>query len=193
MSSKLEKYNDEELFALLKKGGNDSKESFSEIYSRYSSKVYAYIRRMVETHAEAQDIFQECFLNFYKCIDAHHTITNILAFLLRIARNLSLTHIKVKSRHVEFDEYMHIDHDNRNENDELANLIKMALELIPTDLREMIVLREYEGLSYQDIADITEESLSNVKIKIYRGRQKMREILKPYFEEMPTTKAKTNT
>jgi RNA polymerase sigma-70 factor (ECF subfamily) len=58
------------------------------------------------------------------------------------------------------------------------------MEQLPTDYKEAFVLREYEGLSYQEIAELTESSLSTVKIRIFRAKQKIREILAPYVADL---------
>jgi RNA polymerase sigma-70 factor (ECF subfamily) len=69
------------------------------------------------------------------------------------------------------------------ETSEFLQLITAALELIPDDYREVFVLREYEGLSYAEIAEVVDSSLSNVKVRIFRAKQKIREILAPYIRE----------
>lgn len=68
--------------------------------------------------------------------------------------------------------------------DELLDLITRALDLLPPELREAFVLREYDGLSYAEIADVIGEPLSTVKIRIYRSKQKIREILAPYLADL---------
>ena len=61
--------------------------------------------------------------------------------------------------------------------------MKTALELLPTSHREAFVLREYDGLSYQEISEVTGQSLASVKIHIFRAKEKLRKILAPYLEE----------
>ncbi len=70
-----------------------------------------------------------------------------------------------------------------HENVELVMLVKTALELLPQHHREAFVLREYDGLSYQEISELTGHTLSTVKIHIYRAKEKLRKILAPYLEE----------
>jgi RNA polymerase sigma-70 factor (ECF subfamily) len=55
--------------------------------------------------------------------------------------------------------------------------------MIPDDYREVFILREYEGLSYAEIAEVVDSSLSNVKVRIFRAKQKIRDILTPYIRE----------
>jgi RNA polymerase sigma-70 factor (ECF subfamily) len=55
---------------------------------------------------------------------------------------------------------------------------------LPDEFKEILILREYNGLKYSDIADITNQSINTVKVKIFRAREKIRQILQPYLSEM---------
>jgi len=68
--------------------------------------------------------------------------------------------------------------------DELLELVKRSLELMPDEYREIFILREYDGLSYNEIAEMFNLPLNTVKVKIHRAKQKMREILSPYLTEL---------
>ena len=74
--------------------------------------------------------------------------------------------------------------DEPAEKTELLKLITTALELLPDDYRESFVLREYDGLSYQEIAEITNSSMATVKIRLFRAKQKIRDILAPYLADL---------
>jgi RNA polymerase sigma-70 factor (ECF subfamily) len=111
-------------------------------------------------------------------------MTNLPAFVLKIARNLCVNAKRKEKPTVLLEDYMAVHHDNRNDRDELLNLIKMALELLPEDYKEAFILREYEGLSYSDIAEMTDTPLSSVKIRIFRAKQRIREILQPYMSDL---------
>jgi RNA polymerase sigma-70 factor (ECF subfamily) len=110
-------------------------------------------------------------------------MTNVPAFILTIARNLCVNYQKKKKPLISYEDYMFVRDDNNDDN-ELLDLIKMAMETLADDYKEVFILREYEGLSYQDIADITETSLDNVKVRIYRAKQKIKDILEPYLADL---------
>lgn len=184
MTDKYSQYDDAELYALLCESKEISEKAFAELYTRHSSKIYAYIRRFLGGREEANDVFQETFVRFHQSASKDREMTNVPAFLLKIARNLCVNALRRDKKNVEFEEYMVVKSEDRSDKDELLNLIKSAMELLPDDYREVFVLREYEGLSYAEIADVTNESLANVKVRIYRAKQKIREILAPYLKEL---------
>ena len=107
-----------------------------------------------------------------------------LLFLIKIARNLCVNARKKEKKHVMYEDYMQSETDNRSEKNELLDLIKTALELMPEEYREIFILREYNGHSYAEIAEILEMPLSTVKIRIFRAKKKMKEILAPYLEDL---------
>ena len=60
----------------------------------------------------------------------------------------------------------------------------MSLDLLPDNYREMFVLREYDGLSYQEISDVTDIPVATIKVRLYRAKKKMRKILAPYLADL---------
>lgn len=179
-----DQYTDIELFELLKEGGAHAELAFGELYSRHSSRVYAYCRRILGDPNEAQDVFQDTFLRFYQSAQKMTQMTNVPAYMLKIARNLCLNCIRNNKRSVSFEEYHKLSKDPSQEKTELLKLIMMSLELLPHEYREAFILREYDGLSYAEIADVLDASLSTVKIRVHRAKQKIREVLAPYLADL---------
>lgn len=184
MGSKLDKYTDPELFDLVQSKGELADEAFSLLYDRHSPRVFAYCRRFLGNKEEAQDVLQEAFIRLYKSANSEREMTNVPAFILTIARNLCVNLQKKKKPLVSYEDYMVVRENYNKDEDELLDLIKMAMELLPDDYKEVFILREYDGLSYQDIAEITKTSLTNVKVRIYRAKQKIKEILEPYLVDL---------
>jgi RNA polymerase sigma-70 factor (ECF subfamily) len=186
MKKKTEEYSDNELFEMLEKDKAIAEKAFAELYSRYSSMVYAYILRFLGDRDEAKDVFQETLVRFHQSAGQGRNMTNVPGFMMTIARNLCINEKRNVQKNVSYEEYMgeKDDPDEKREKDELLELVKMALDLLPDDLKEVFILREYEGYSYNEIAELTNEKLSNIKVRIFRARQKIREILKPYLKEI---------
>ncbi|RMF33854.1 MAG: RNA polymerase sigma factor [Chlorobiota bacterium] len=165
--------------------------AFTELYHRHAPRVYAYCRRIMGDDDVAKDAFQEAFLRFYSSADPTRLMTNVPAFLLRIARNVCLNIKRSARPTLELEDYHNITREQPYENDELAELLARALELLPLEYREAFVLHEYEGLSYAEIGAMTGVSADVVKVRAFRARQKLRTILAPYFsdrtEDMNTT------
>lgn len=184
MAKDFEKYEDAELFDLISNQDKQAEAAFGELYDRYSSRVFAYCRRFLGNKEEAQDVFQETFVRLYQSAQKDRNMTNVPAFILTIARNLCVNAKKREKHDLSFEEFMVAKESSKYEDDELLNLIKMAIDVLPEDYKEIFILREYDGLSYADIAEVTGTSLNNVKVRIYRAKQKVREILAPYLADL---------
>jgi RNA polymerase sigma-70 factor (ECF subfamily) len=185
MINNLEKYSDNELFKLLSNGDKESEFAFLEIYRRYSGRIYAYCRRFLGDREDAMDVFQDTFVKFYQSAKETREMTNLPGFLLRIAKNLCLNVLRQRKQPVELEDYMnYINTEKSNEENELLNLIKIALSQLPDEYREIFVLREYQGMSYNEIAEHLNISLPLVKVRLFRAKEKLREILAPYISEL---------
>jgi len=179
------KMSDIELYAELKLEKPSSEKAFAELYARYSPRIFAYCRRILGDYDRAQDAFQETFVKFFNSAQQEREMTNVPAYLLRIARNLCLNMQRSNKGQISLEEYhLPSSYDMSHDKKELLSLITQAMETLPLDYKEAFILREYEGLSYQEIADMTESSLSTVKIRIYRAKQKIRDILAPYIADI---------
>lgn len=186
MNKKLEEYSDSDLFYMLCDDKKTAEKAFSELYARHSSMIYAYILRFIGNKDEAQDVFQEAMIRFHQSASKDRDMTNVPGFMMTIARNLCVNAKRSTVTSVSFEDYMafHDEDRKKQEKDEQLELIKMALDLLPDEYRETFILREYQGYSYKDIAELTGESLTNIKVRIHRARNKIREILKPYLKEI---------
>ena len=184
MGIRYDAYSDEELFDLLNKEKRHREKAFAELYSRYSARVYAYCRKFIGNIEEAEDVFQDTFVRFYQSSKDERIMTNVPAFILTIARNLCVNSLRREKNDLSFEEYMVGREPRSLEKKELLELIKGAVENLPDDYREAFVLREYDGFSYNDIADITGAALSTVKVRIYRAKQKIKELLDPYMKDI---------
>jgi RNA polymerase sigma-70 factor (ECF subfamily) len=185
--SRLDALSDAELYARMSDGARYSKRerdaAFAEIYRRHSPRIYAYCRRIMGNDAAADDAFQETLVRFFTSADSTRTMTNLPAYLLRIARNVCLNLKRSQHSTIELEEYHLATRDAPYENDELAELLAHALELLPIEYREAFVLHEYDGLSYAEIGELVGASADVVKVRAFRARQKLRSILAPYFSD----------
>lgn len=185
MDENIEKYDDIKLFEMLSLGGTESEKAFMELYRRYSGRIFAYCRRFLGNREDALDIFQDTFIRFFESAKQERTMTNVPAFLLRIARNLCLNFKRQSKKMATIEDYMQYEtYENNSSKDELMELIKIALSELPDDYREAFILREYEGMTYNEISEFLGISLPLVKIRIFRAKQKIREILAPYISEL---------
>ena len=175
MSDRYAHHSDEELLALLAEG---KKEAFTEIYARYRGRIYAYILRMIGDRDRADDIFQETFTRLYRsCLNSDQKVLRASSYIFTTARNRCLNAIRDRKNTTDVEDYHQIVYQPSFENVELAELVKTSLELLPDHYREAFVLREYDGLSYQEIADVLGVPIGTVRSRIARGREQLRRVL----------------
>lgn len=185
MGKKLTKYSDSELFSLVGKGGRNADAAFEELYDRLSPKLFRYCMRIMDRREAAEDIFQESFVRLYKTANERRELENVGGYLTRIARNLCLTAKSGKHHGLVLLEEFHIEPVEADyENADLLQIIRTAVETLPENYREALVLREYDGMSYPEIAEILEVPISTVKIRIFRAKNKIRKLLAPYIEDV---------
>jgi RNA polymerase sigma-70 factor (ECF subfamily) len=187
MEQKFKFYSDEELLTLMtnKESSSLTKEqSFAEIYNRHSGKVHAYVLKIVGDEDDAEDLFQDVFIRFYRrAANGRHS--NVIGFLITIARNLCLNYKRDRKKTVLLEDYEYLAYDTQNyEDKELLDLINRSLELLESDYKEAFVLREYTGLNYDEISEIMDITPVNARSKVFRAKKKLKEILKPYLNDI---------
>jgi RNA polymerase sigma-70 factor (ECF subfamily) len=170
---------DEELMTQFKAG---DEQAFVELYNRYKRRVYAYCARMINSKERADDLFQEVFVRVAR---KRHRFEagSFSAWLFAIARNLCLNALRDTVVHVDIEDVQDSLQTSADEAeyDQSLEILKDAIDQLPADLREPLVLRVYSGLSYQEIADMTETKLATVKVRIFRAKQRLHDMLAPYF------------
>ncbi|MBM2815668.1 MAG: hypothetical protein HW421_2430 [Ignavibacteria bacterium] len=175
---------DEELYRAMADDNAYGRHCFDEIYLRHSSKVYTYCKKVLGDSDLADDLFQETFIKFFNSSKSGREMTNVGAFIFKIARNLCLNE-KQRKHHtfVPLDELNMPYYDDLSDSKEREQFLQTALDALPRKYREMLILKEYLGLTYNEIADMLETTMATVRIRIYRAKTKLRELLVPYLEQ----------
>lgn len=170
---------DEELMEIFKEG---DEKGFVELYGRYNRRVFAYCMKMVRSKEHAEDLFQEVFIRVSRK-RMRFTGGSFASWLFAIARNLCLNALRDKVIKVQIEDVqeMLMTPADEAEYDPSLEILREAVDQLPEDLREPLVLRVYNGFSYQEIADITDIKLATVKVRIFRAKQKLYDKLAPYF------------
>lgn len=187
----LEKRSDEELMAQYQKGDMNS---FNLLYLRYEKKIYNYFLRHLRNPERGAELFQETFLKLHRYRNRYDPKLPFRAWIFTIASNTAKNEFKRVARSKEVLEDEDFDYeaieDTRIESPErtverkeLSGKIKEALQSLPESQREVIVLSKYEGLSYAEIAKITDSSVGAVKQKAHRGFASLREKLKGWINQ----------
>ncbi|MFZ9814092.1 MAG: RNA polymerase sigma factor [Candidatus Kapaibacteriota bacterium] len=185
-STELSEHTDLELYAMLSRGGSHAHQALSMLYKRHSPRIYSYVRKILGDVQATDDIFQETFVRFYEMGVSGQDIQNVQGYLLKISRNLCLNEKakKYNTSTITIENFEFPSLDTPYEQKELSRLISTALEMLPEDYKEVLILREMYGYSYNEIAEIVETSMPIVRTRIYRAKQKIRVILQPFIDDL---------
>ncbi len=151
--------------------------TLSELYEKYSKDVFRYSFSILKNEDEAKDAMHDIFVKYAQNENSFKRNCSYKTWLLILTRNYCYNKIKSKDfNNKNIDDYIFIKQYETDYETQIA--VKTALLQLKPEYNELIYLREYEGYSYKEIAELTEQSLENVKIKIFRARQQLRKILK---------------
>jgi len=181
---------DQELLAAAARG---DQAAFSQLYQRYRNRVYGFAYRMLGTPESAEDVTHETFLLLIRQPEVYQAERgSLITFLCAVARNHIFQHLRRQERYApelaetsdEYDEMgagRTFDPLSDLLERELAAQVETALARLPVAQREAIVLREYQELSYEEIATIIGADTNVVKARLYRARQALAKRLAPYL------------
>lgn len=180
----LSKYEDSALIEAFVNSKKDGNIAFAEIYDRYSKSIFAYILKIVNNREQAEDLFQETFIRFCQNVKFNYKGGSLIGFLITIARNLCLNYKRDSKPVISLEEVTFgTPAADSDENSEYKEIVTAALDLLDIDLKELLVLRVYDGMRYEDIAEITGTTVGNARLKVFRAKEKLRSILAPYLKE----------
>lgn len=178
-------YSDIELFELIQKKSDNSEKAFSELYHRYSDKLFNYCIKILGNYQDAKDVFQETFVKFYQNASKLELKDNIRALLFTIARNLAINSKLMSKRFTELNEEFYFNAEFEHENKEALEMISKALEILPFVQREAFILRHYQGLSYEEMSKILLIDPVTLRNRVKRAIFSLQKILKPFFDNVP--------
>jgi len=175
---------DEELVSQVQRG---NAASFNILVERYQRRIYALVFGMVHHQEDAWDLAQEIFLKAYQSLKGFKGHSQFYTWLYRIAFNhtidfkrknrrnpLVASEEEITEKFADFSEPP----DAKVMTDELRGKLHQALALLPDDQRTVVVLREIDDLSYQEIADIVQCSIGTVMSRLHYGRKRLQAVLK---------------
>jgi len=170
---------------------NGDREAFSGIVRQHQNHLYNAIYRMVSSAEDALDICQEVFLKAFRNIDSFRGDSTFLTFLYRIAFNESVNYRKQRKKMVPMDfkcnphcltqQEINQNNTNHTENiqtEEYNKQVQDALNSLGPELKEVVILKDIEGLSYADISKTLNISVSTVRTNLEKGREILRGKLK---------------
>ncbi|MCK9188349.1 RNA polymerase sigma factor RpoE [Acidithiobacillus sp.] len=183
---------------LVQRVQKGEKGAFDLLVRKYQHKVISLVGRFVRTPEEAEDVAQEAFVKAYRALTSFRGDSAFYTWLYRIAVNTAKNHLVAQGRQVSIvdaeteDAEQFASADGLREYDtpeglllsrELAEHIDKALTSLPEDLRTAVTLREFEGLSYDEIAVVMECPVGTVRSRIFRAREAIAKVLAPLLEQ----------
>jgi RNA polymerase sigma-70 factor (ECF subfamily) len=180
-------------------GGNT--EAFEELVRRYERKVYNITYRLMGNEQDASEALQDAFMRAYRFIGKFQFKSSFFTWLYRIATNVSLSKLRKREKI----ETVSIDQPVNEAGDlpfeipdlkygpeklikqrELRAALQNAVDELPEDYRSVVVLRDLEGLSNEEVSNVLHLSVAAVKSRLHRGRLVLREKLVSYVEVVPS-------
>jgi RNA polymerase sigma-70 factor, ECF subfamily len=183
---------DEELLARFRKGRKDA---FAILVRRYERELYGYLRRYVGDSALAEDVFQNTFLQLCVKIKSYQAGRPVRPWLYTIATHQAIDALRRQRRHQSVSLHRIREDNGSAESDDLAGMlackdispldavqeaerrlaVRAAVDGLPDFLREVVILGYYQGLKYQEIADVLQIPLGTVKSRLHTALKRLQE------------------
>ncbi len=160
--------------------------AYSHLVDRHKDKAFNLAFRICGNFEEAEEILQDSFLKAYRSISGFKMKSSFATWLYRIVYNTSISHVRTKKVKVlsledfpaDIADFTGMDTNNEEAEKEFRNaLLNFALQKITEEERALVTLFYYDEMSTEEIEDITGISKSNLKVKLFRARRKMYEVI----------------
>lgn len=189
----LPKDTDKELVRRVQQG---DKRAFDLLFSRYQHKIVNLVGRYLRNTQDVEDVTQEAFIKAFKALPRFRGDSAFYTWLYRIAINTAKNHLVARSRRppgvdVDVEDAEHMDGadllrdslspETALARDELSAAIDEAIGQLPDDLRSAVTLREFDGLSYEQIAQIMDCPVGTVRSRIFRAREAIDQHIAPFL------------
>lgn len=189
-----QKETDQQLVARVQQG---DMRAFDLLVIKYQHKVLALVSRFVNGSADTQDVAQDTFIKAYRALNNFRGDSAFYTWLYRIAVNTAKNHLasrahRASNQNVELDDAELLSEqanmrdiatpDRLLQKDQLQTVVFDAMAQLPEDLRMALTLRELEGLSYEDIADVMDCPIGTVRSRIFRAREAVDEKIRPLID-----------
>ena len=165
---------------LVRRVRRGDKEAYGALVSRHQEPLYRHARGMGLDHDTSLDVVQDGFIKGYAHIDECRDAAHIRAWLFRIVRNLCLDHLKNVRRNTVSLGDMSSEESAavaRSPSPDVKISLTDALSRLPVSLREAFLLKHDAGYSYDEIAEMTQTSVSAAKMRVHRAREALSEML----------------
>lgn len=191
---KVSKYRDVELMDMLSEPKPACDRAFQELYKRHSSRLNSFCMFKLNNKDDAEEIFQQTWIRFYNSVIGGKELECVVPFLLSIARNLIIDHFRSKkiknNRIVDLSEPEMLEEiadstaaNHEVETTELSEIIQAAVNCLDEKYKEAFILKRYQDLSLNEIAELLDINLNTAKQRVSRATKMVREIIAPHIND----------
>ena len=183
---------------LVDRAKNGDLKAFDLLVLKYQRRVFRLISRVIKNNSEVEDIAQECFIKAFRAIHQFRGDSAFYTWLYRIAVNtaknylfskgkrpIALSELKKSEDSDSFDMLDAVSNENPEGNMaglQIAEAVNKAVKKLPEELSTAVVLREMDGLSYEEIAEVMNCPIGTVRSRIFRAREAIAQELRPLLE-----------
>jgi RNA polymerase sigma-70 factor (ECF subfamily) len=175
-------------FSLIQKFIEGDETTFKTLVHRHKDKIRNIIYLMLGTNDSVDDIAQDVLITVYKNLKNFRFESQFSTWLYRITVNKCKDHlrrVKIRSIFIPItNDAEHPSYTPSGENREVSEIVQKAIAQLPEKLRVPLLLKDIEGLSYQEISEAVNCEIGTVKSRIFRAREGLRNLLKPYETEL---------
>ncbi len=194
MKKELKDLTDEELIEEFQK--NNTIEAYEILVKRFKDPLMNYVYRFVGNKDVSSDIVQDTMIKFYLNKDSYKSFAKFSTWIYTIAGNLARNELKRRKRRkifslnnnnddeqsIQIEDKSFLSPDRATDSAISHEIIQKALQKVKPVYREVVVLRDIQGLSYEEIAEVTGLSIGTVKSRINRGRKQLQKLLKDIYK-----------
>lgn len=176
---------------LIKRAKKGEISAFAELVEKYESDIFTYCLYILRNREDAKDLTQETFLKAFLKIQSLKKDEDFKFWLLRIARNScykKLRRLKIEKNFIDLEEEKKFSIDEEVIKDERREKLINAINKLNKKDKEILILRDIEGYSYDEISKILKLSLNLVKVRIHRARKNLKKILGEKYEWLQINK-----
>lgn len=182
--------------ALVRRVQQGDKQAYNLLVGKYQQKILRLVSRFIRDSMECEDVTQEAFIKAYRALPNFRGDSAFYTWLYRIAVNTAKNYLVSASRRPPAQDLDAQDASNSTAgasfvdlntpesalmNSELITVIRKTIAELPETLREAIVYREFDGLSYEEIAEVMDCPIGTVRSRIFRARETLEEAMSPYI------------
>jgi RNA polymerase sigma-70 factor, ECF subfamily len=173
--------------ALMLEFQQGSREAFEELFARYREPLYGFFRRRLASKDRAEDLAQETFLAVIRSAMRYEPRALVKTYFYGIAlKLLAAERRKLSGNEPQIDEHYEPAEDGQSEE---ALWVRQALEKLDAGEREILMLREYEQLSYEEIAELLRLPVNTVRSRLFRSRMALKSFLEPKHKTQSRTRS----